>query len=129
MGFNIGEYLPEIITALAPLLIALFTWITRRGLDRKAAEAKDQADRLAQQREDFTAIVGPLQSSVETLQKQNMAMRERMDAMEDKADKAERNTRAVARALRGTLDYFHNKYGDTGPDLDRRVIELLEAEA
>jgi hypothetical protein len=128
VDFNAGEYIPAVITGLSPVLVVLFTWITRRGLDRKATEAKAQADRLAQQREDFSAIVGPLQASVETLQKQNMSMRDRMDTMEDKADKAERNTRTVARALRGTLDYYHNKYGDTGPELDRRVLELLEAE-
>lgn len=115
-----------IVTALSPVLVVLFTWLTRRGLDRKAAEAKEVTDRLEQQRLDFQAIVEPLRTSLTTLGEANDTLKERVGSLERKTTRAERKTALVVKAFNQVLDYFHEKYQDPGPVLDRRVRELLE---
>lgn len=115
-----------IVTALSPVLVVLFTWLTRRGLDRKAAEAKAMTDRLEQQRMDFQAIVDPLRTSLTTLGEANDTLKDRVESLERKTIRAERKTALVVRAFNQALDYFHEKYQDPGPVLDRRVRDLLE---
>lgn len=116
-----------VLTAASPFLVVLFTWMTRRGLDRRAAEAKEENDRLAQQRADFEALIGPLQSAAERLEKANEALRTRVEHLEETADQSAAQTRLVVRTLRNVLRYFHETYNDHGPDVDRRVVDLLEA--
>ena len=116
-----------VLTAASPLLVVLFTWLTRRGLDRRAAEAKEENDRLAQQRADFEALIGPLQAAAERVEKANEALRARVEHLEDAEEKSAAQTRLVVRTLRNVLSYFHDTYNDHGPDVDRRVADLLEA--
>lgn len=116
-----------LLTAASPLLVVLFTWLTRRGLDRRAAEAKEENDRLAQQRADFEALIGPLQDTVDRVEKANAALRDRVEHLEDAEEKSSAQTRLVARTLRDVLRYFQTTYNDHGPELDRRVEDLLEA--
>ena len=116
-----------VLTAASPFLVTLFTWMTRRGLDRRAAEAKEENDRLAQQRADFEALIGPLQDTVARVEKANAALRERLDIVEEAEERSSAQTRLVARTLRDVLRYFQATYNDHGPELDRRVEDLLEA--
>jgi len=107
-------------------MVAGFTWITRRGLDRRTAEANERAQeaqeyeaRLTQQREDFKALVDPLQDTVNSL-------RERVDHLEDQVRTANRINTRLAADLERVLSYLENKYQDQGPVLSHEAAELLE---
>lgn len=109
------------LTVSMPLILAFFTWLTRRGLDRKSAESQEQSARLTQQREDFLAVIGPLQAQLERTSSH-------VDSLEKRTAQAEKNTRIVGRALRSSLRYFQDKYDDPGPDLDPRVNSIIEGD-
>lgn len=114
-----------VMAALSPLLVAFFTWLTRRGLDRRAAEAQVKANKaqeynnlLTQQREDFKALIDPLQATVATL-------RERVDSLEGQVQAARRLSTRLAGALDSVLEYLEDKYQDQGPALAEDVEEYL----
>ena len=75
--------------------------------------------RLRSQREDFQALLGPLQTTVAQLY-------ERVGILENRANNAEANTRTLAQGLRDALEYLEDRYQDPGPDLSDRVRTLLE---
>lgn len=114
-----------VMAGMSPLLVAFFTWLTRRGLDRRAAEAQEKANeaqeyenRLTQQREDFKALMGPLQSTVATL-------RDRVDVLEEQVQAARRLSTRLAGALDNVLEYLEEKYQDQGPSLAEDVEHYL----
>lgn len=114
-----------VMAALSPLLVAFFTWLTRRGLDRRAAEAQVKANKvqeynnlLTQQREDFKALIDPLQATV-------AALRERVDSLEGQVQAARRLSTRLAGALDSVLEYLEDKYQDQGPALAEDVEEYL----
>lgn len=83
-------------------------------------------ERLTQQREDFRALVDPLQESVTTLRGQNKDLTERVSTLEDRAESAERLVRRLVRSLEKILAYLHRKYQDPGPPLAPEVEKLVE---
>lgn len=114
-----------VMAGMSPLLVAFFTWLTRRGLDRRAAEAQEKANeaqeyenRLTQQREDFKALMGPLQSTVATL-------RDRVDVLEEQVQAARRLSTRLAGSLDNVLEYLEEKYQDQGPSLAEDVEHYL----
>ena len=114
------------IAALSPIMVAFFTWITRRGLERrtveaqnKAAEIKQQTDLLGQQREDFKALIGPLQETV-------VDLRARVSHLEAAVDKSNRLNTKLIKALEDVLEHLEEHYQDPGPRLDRDIKDLLE---
>lgn len=114
------------IAALSPLMVAFFTWITRRGLERrtvdaqnKAAELKQQTDLLGQQREDFKALIGPLQETV-------VDLRARVAHLEAAVDRSNRLNVRLIQALEDVLEHLEERYQDPGPRLDRDIKDLLK---
>lgn len=114
-----------VVAAVSPFMVALFTWVTRRGLERRAAEAQERAEeraefelRLTQQREDFQALLSPLQDTVRSL-------RERVAVLEAQAGEADRNVKRLVRGLEQVLEYLREKYQDDGPELSPQVGALL----
>lgn len=122
------EWIPVAVTGTSPLLVVLFTWLTRRGLDRRAAEAKTQVDTLTQQREDFKAIVEPLQDSVTSLRADNRALQDALDELTTSLRSAERREALLISAVDVLKTYIFHTYNDTGPRLDPRVNVLIESE-
>lgn len=115
-----------VMAALSPLLVAFFTWLTRRGLDRRAVEAQTRAaeaqeyeNRLTQQREDFKALMDPLQDTV-------AALRDRVEHLEEQVTNARRISFNLARSLDQVLEYLEREYQDQGPSLAKDVQEYLE---
>lgn len=115
-----------VMAALSPLLVAFFTWLTRRGLDRRAVEAQTRAaeaqeyeNRLTQQREDFKALMDPLQDTV-------AALRDRVEHLEEQVTNARRISFSLARSLDQVLEYLEREYQDQGPSLAKDVREYLE---
>lgn len=115
-----------VMAALSPLLVAFFTWLTRRGLDRRAVEAQTRAaeaqeyeNRLTQQREDFKALMDPLQDTV-------AALRDRVEHLEEQVSSARRISFSLARSLDQVLEYLEREYQDQGPSLAKDVQEYLE---
>lgn len=115
-------------TALAvasPFLLAVFTWLTRRGLEQRAAEENTLDKRLAQQREDFKAVVDPLKDAVVRLQGDNDKLGERVDDLDRRLDEAVSDRNELTYDFRRTLDHLDTKYNDPGPRRSARVNELL----
>lgn len=109
-----------IVTASMPLVLAVFAWLTRRRIDNNTAEDSRLEVRLSQQRADFDSLIKPLQATVASLYK-------RVEALENRAAKAEGDTRTLAQGLRDTLEYMEDRYQDPGPELSPRVRDLLES--
>lgn len=115
-----------ISAALSPFMVAVFTWITRRGLDRRTAEAQERAgelaeyeNRLTQQREDFKALVDPLQDTL-------AALRERVDQLETQVRTANRLNSRLVSDMERVLKHLADNYQDKGPELSHETAELLE---
>lgn len=117
---------PALVTGVSPLLVVLFTWLTRRGLDRRAAEAKEQVDMLTQQRENFTAVLQPLQNSLQILREDNHKLQDRVVKLSKAVRAAERKANLLEDALEEVLRHLDVHYGDNGPLLDPRVSEILK---
>ena len=114
-----------LIAALSPFLLALFTWLTRRGLEARAAEEATIDRRLAQQREDFNAVVAPLKDAVVRLREDNDKLAERVKTLDARLDVAEGHTRELVFDFKRTLDHLEREYNDPGPRRGARVNELL----
>lgn len=102
-----------------PVLLAVFAWITGRRINNRTSEDSRLETRLSQQRADFDSLIKPLQATVTDLYA-------RVGKLEDRATRAESNTRTLAQGLRDTLEYLDDHYQDKGPDLPAKVHELLE---
>lgn len=111
-------YLPAVLAALAPFLVAFFTWLTRKGLDQRAAEDNTLETRLGQQRADFMAIVDPLREG-------NTRLTARVDDLERRLDASEADNRELVYDFRRTIDHMTDKYNDPGPRRGARVNELI----
>lgn len=96
------------VAAATPFMLALFTWLTTRRINSRAAD-----------RADFDSLIGPLQATVDTLYN-------RVSVLEQRVGRAESDTRTLARGFRDTLAYLETHYQDPGPELPERVRELLE---
>lgn len=114
-----------VVAALSPFMVAVFTWITRRGLEKRAAEESTLDKRLAQQRDDFKAVVDPLKDSVARLRADNNKLTERVNHLDDRLDEAEGDNRELVFDFRRTLDHLDRNYNDPGPQRTTRVNELL----
>lgn len=120
------EILPVLVTAASPVLVVLFTWLTRRGLDRKAAETKEQVDLLTAQRETFDAIITPLQDGLAALRKENASLMERVNHLEKDTRASEHRISLLITALEASIAHLQARYGDPGPELDPRVKKMLQ---
>lgn len=114
-----------VVAACSPVILGVFTWLTRRGLETRAAEETTLDRRLAQQRNDFTAVVEPLQEAVTRLQTNNDKLTERVNELDDRLDKAEGDNRELVYDFKRTLDHLDREYNDPGPRRGARVNELL----
>lgn len=114
-----------VVAALSPFLVAVFTWLTRRGLEARAAEETTLDKRLAQQRDDFKAVVDPLKDSVARLRADNDTLTLRVNDLDARLDEAEGDNRELVFDFRRTLDHLDREYSDPGPRRGARVNELL----
>lgn len=119
------DWLPAAVTAASPFLLAVFAWITKRGLEQKTYEETALDRRLAQQRDDFNSVIAPLQASVTELRNANARLGERVDDLDNRLDLAEADKRELVYDFRRTLDHFETIYNDPGPRRGARVTELL----
>ena len=114
-----------VVAACSPIILAVFTWLTRRGLETRAAEETTLDKRLEQQRNDFNAVIVPMQETVKRLQTNNDALTKRVDDMDARLDAAEGDKRELVYDFRRTLDHLDREYKDPGPRRGARVNELL----
>lgn len=96
------------VAAATPFMLALFTWLTTRRINSRAAD-----------RADFDSLIGPLQNTLDVLYN-------RVSVLEQRVGRAESDTRTLAQALRDALKYLETHYNDPGPDLPERARNLLE---
>lgn len=114
-----------VVGALSPFMVVVFTWITRRGLEKRAAEETTLDKRLAQQRDDFKAVVDPLKDAVIRLRADNDKLTDRVNELDSRLDETEVDNRELVFDFRRTLDHLDRKYSDPGPQRTTRVNELL----
>lgn len=114
-----------VVGALSPFMVVVFTWITRRGLEKRAAEETTLDKRLAQQRDDFKAVVDPLKDAVIRLRADNDKLTERVNELDNRLDETEVDNRELVFDFRRTLDHLDRNYNDPGPQRTTRVNELL----
>lgn len=113
------------IAALSPIFLGIFTWLTRRGLEIRAAEETTLDKRLAQQRDDFNAVVEPLKDSIARLREDNDKLTERVNDLDTRLDDAEGLNRELVYDFKRTLDHLDREYSDPGPSRGARVNEVL----
>jgi hypothetical protein len=122
---NPVETFTAVVVALSPLFLALFTWLTRRGLETRAAEETALDKRLAQQRDDFNAVIEPLKDSITRLREDNDKLTERVNDLDMRLDDAEGLNRELVYDFKRTLDHLDREYNDPGPRRGARVNEVL----
>lgn len=119
------EIFTAIVAALSPIFLGVFTWLTRRGLETRAAEETTLDKRLAQQRDDFNAVVEPLKDSIARLREDNDKLTERVNDLDTRLDDAEGLNRELVYDFKRTLDHLDREYSDPGPRRGARVNEVL----
>lgn len=119
------EIFTAIVAAGSPVFLGVFTWITRRGLEKSAAEETTLDKRLAQQRDDFNAVVAPLKDSIDRLRADNDKLTQRVNDLDARLDMAEGDNHALVYDFKRTLDHLFTTYNDKGPRRAPRVDELL----
>lgn len=119
------EIFTTVVVSISPIFLGVFTWITRRGLEVKAAEETTLDKRLAQQRDDFNAVVNPLKDSIARLREDNNNLTERVNDLDKRLDDAEGDNRDLVYDFKRTLDHLDREYKDPGPRRGARVNELL----
>lgn len=119
------EIFTAAIAALSPIFLGIFTWLARRGLETRAAEENTLDKRLAQQRDDFNAVVEPLKDSIARLREDNDKLTERVNDLDTRLDTAEGDNRELVYDFKRTLDHLDREYNDPGPRRGARVNELL----
>lgn len=122
---NALDIFTVVVSATSPLLVAAFTWITRRGIEARAAEETTLDKRLAQQRDDFKAVVDPLRDSIARLREDNDNLTMRVNDLDARLDDAEGDNMALVYDFKRTLDHLDREYSDPGPRRGARVNELL----
>ena len=119
--------LAPLIGGASPILLAVFAWATNRSLNARKLAAEERAtsekayqDKLASQREDFRALIDPLQTMVDRLQEQQDVLREGV---------RESNilNKQLLRDLDKVLAYYRLTYEDEGPALSLAVQAALDA--
>ena len=120
-----GDIFTAGVAALSPVFLGVFTWLTRRGLEARAAEENTLDRRLAQQRDDFNAVVDPLKDSIARLREDNDKLAVRVNDLDMRLDAAEGDSRELVFDFRRTLDHLAREYDDPGPRRGARVNELL----
>lgn len=119
------EIFTAVVAAMSPVFLGVFTWLTRRGLETRAAEENTLDKRLAQQRDDFNAVVEPLKDSIARLREDNDKLAERVNDLDTRLDAAEGDNRELVFDFKRTLDHLAREYNDPGPRRGARVNELL----
>lgn len=119
------EIFTAVVAALSPIFLGVFTWLTRRGLETRAAEETTLDKRLAQQRDDFNAVVEPLKDSIARLREDNDKLTERVNDLDTRLDDAEGLNRELVYDFKRTLDHLDREYSDPGPRRGARVNEVL----
>lgn len=117
--------LSGVVTAISPVFIAVFTWIVNRRINNKTAADAALTQRLEQQRNDFNAVMAPLQSSVASLSSSNSALTDKVNSLEQRVDQAEDDRRYLVYDFRRVQHYYQECYSDSGPSLTARTLELL----
>lgn len=96
-----------------------------------AAHAENNRDddvldrKLKAQRDDFQAVVAPLQDSVKFLRTENRKLGERMSTLEKRVARSESDVRFLVHDFGRVLDHMEDTYDDPGPALSKRVMQLL----
>lgn len=119
------EIFTAVVAALSPIFLGVFTWLTRRGLEERAAEETTLDKRLAQQRDDFNAVVEPLKEAITRLREDNDKLAEHVNDLDKRLDAAEEDNLALVYDFKKTLDHLFHRYNDRGPRRAVRVDELL----
>ena len=119
------EIFTAVVTALSPIFLGVFTWLTRRGLEERMAEETTLDRRLAQQRDDFNAVVDPLKEAVNRLREDNDKLAEHVNELDERLDAAEEDRTALVYDFKKTLDHFQRVHSDPGPRRAPRVDKLL----
>lgn len=119
------EVFTAVVAAMSPIFLGVFTWLTRRGLEEQAAQETTLDKRLAQQRDDFNAVVAPLKDSIERLRADNDKLTKRVNDLDARLDVAEGDNHALVYDFKRTLDHMLRVYNDPGPRRAARVNELL----
>lgn len=114
------------VTALSPIILAVFTWLVNRRINRRAADDKALGERLLAQREDFKAVMDPLQSQVTQLATSNSELTGKVAVLEKRVDRAEDDQRYLVYDFRRTRHYYLERYRDGGPTLTSRTRTILE---
>lgn len=114
-----------LVAAISPLLLGLFTWLTRRGLEKRKAEESRVDRQLTQQRDDFTAITESLNKAIARLETDNVKLATRVDHLDERLDAAESDNQALVFDFRRTIDHLDRNYQDPGPARTQRVNEIL----
>lgn len=122
---NSVEVFATVVAAGSPVFLGVFTWITRHGLEKSAAEETTLDKRLAQQRDDFNAVVTPLKESIDRLRADNDKLTKRVNDLDARLDVAEGDNHALVYDFKRTLDHLFTRYDDPGPRRAPRVDELL----
>lgn len=122
---NSVDIFTAIVAAGSPVFLGVFTWVTRRGLEKRAAEETTLDKRLAQQRDDFNAVTAPLKDSIDRLRVDNDKLTQRVNDLDARLDVAEGDNHALVYDFKRTLDHLFVKYNDPGPRRALRVDELL----
>lgn len=119
--------LAPLIGGASPLLLGVFAWATNRGLNARKLAAEERAaaekayqDKLASQREDFRALIDPLQTMVDRLQEQQ-------DDLREEVRESNILNRQLLRDLDRVLAYYRLNYRDEGPSLSISVQAALDA--
>lgn len=113
-----GELVTQVVAASSPVMVVVFTWLTKRRIDNRAAEETSINARLANQRADFQALIDPLQATVTTLYA-------RVESLDTRVVQAESDVLVLTGAMRDTLEHLEDNYNDPGPVLPERVTHLI----
>ena len=119
------EIFTAVVAALSPIFLGVFTWLTRRGLEERAAEETTLDKRLAQQRDDFNSVVEPLKDAITRLREDNDKLAKHVNDLDKRLDVAEGDNLALVYDFKKTLDHLFHRYNDRGPRRAARVDELL----
>lgn len=113
------------VAAVSPIFLGVFTWLTRRGLEERAAEETTLDKRLAQQRDDFNSVIEPLKDAITRLREDNDKLAEHVNDLDKRLDAAEEDRIALVYDFKKTLDHFQRVHADPGPRRTPRVDKLL----
>lgn len=116
-----------LLTLITVLGVPLFTWITKRDIDRRAASEEQLTQRLKEQREDFNVLLDPLKEELSRLREENSTIKKSVEGLEQRLDDEERDNRLLLATLFEAVEALANAVPPIKIYLPARVQELLKA--